>query len=517
MKKKPRLTMNFKFCLIFTAIVVFIIAGIAAANHILLGKIYDREKRKTLTEAYETINKVFTEDNGVDSVELERIYSTKNITVYILDSQGKMVFSSSADAGDFRPGEEAWDKRSEAGTQNEVSEEKNPRRYGGPRHGNFISPELQPFADFARDKLKDNEYIIDEVNDNRLGTSFIQLTAKLFNGYILYMRTPVAAIDEAAKTANNLLIYIGIAGIILSLIIIAMVSGAATKPIRELTDIAKDMSELKFFRRYTDKRNDEIGDLGESINILSGKLEKAISELKESNAQLEKDIELKNSVDKMRKEFIANASHELKTPLALISGYAEGLKTNIAVSEENRDFYCDVIIDEAKHMDKIIKQFLTITELEAAEMCEKKELDFSTLVKNIVRSSSILVKQNGVSIELNCQDGITVVGDELALEQAVSNYITNAIHHVDDRGTIEVKLVQNGGKARFSVFNSGKPIPEEGAERIWDSFYKFDKARTRSYGGSGLGLAIVKKSVELHGGIYGFNNTDDGVEFFFEI
>ena len=118
---------------------------------------------------------------------------------------------------------------------------------------------------------------------------------------------------------------------------------------------------------------------------------------------------------------------------------------------------------------------------------------------------------------VDCPEKIEITADENAVTQAIDNYITNALHHVDERGLIRVSLRREGERARFGVYNSGAPIPDSGADQIWESFGKLDKARTRAYGGSGLGLTIVKKCVELHGGSCGFENRDGGVEFYFVI
>lgn len=514
--KKPGMTLSLRFCLTFTAVVLLIIVGIAVANNILLGKIYDREKRSSLIEAYETINRVFTEELGADSLELEKIYSTKNIDIVLLDSDGNELFSSAANAGEIPPPQE----RGQSGDVKEPEPPSQPEggRPRGDRHRDGMKGfEYRWIAEKIDERLGGESYVIDEMNDDRLGAGFIQLMARLANGNILYMRTPTAAVDEAADTANRLLVFIGIAAVIISLIVIAAVSGAVTKPIRQLTEIARDMAELRFSRRYDGRRSDEIGELGASINIMSDRLEAAIGELKSANAALEKDIELKESIDRARKDFIANAGHELKTPLALISGYAEGLRTNIASSPEDRELYCDVIVDEAGRMDKIIKQLLTMTELDSVYVPEKRELDLGGLVRSAVKRVGILAAQKGAEIELSCPETLSVVGDAELLDQAVTNYLTNAIHYVDEKKIIRAELKKTDGGARFSVYNSGKPISDENAARVWDSFWKQDKARTRAYGGTGLGLAIVKRSVELHGGKCGLRNADGGVEFYFEI
>lgn len=545
--------MRLKFTLIFAAILLFAIAGIAAANNALLGRIYKNRKRSALVMAYSVINGLESYDTQEAQEELEKIYSTRDITILITDADGKTLFASSLNAEDMPPKiSEHDDRKNDPSPSGENPQPKGSHNPDGNNSDTNSPPDKPssssspsspspspsssspssssssrradlPYGDThsnMSDEGMDNaEYIITEETDKRLGTYFVQLSSRLQNGNLLYMQTPMATVDEAASIANTLLIYIGIAVMIIGAIVVAFATSTATKPIRELTSIAKDMSELNFTRRYAGKSRDEVGELGASINTLSKKLEETVSALQESNKKLEKDIELKNSIDKMRKEFIANASHELKTPVALISGYAEGLRDNIAANAEDKEFYCDVIIDEAKMMDKVIKQFLTMAEIESLDMSERENtsVNLSNIVENLVRSLNMLAKRQGCSMGLSCEKDIIVNGDEMSLTHAVNNYITNAIHHVDEKHIIEVSLKKAGERVRFSVYNSGKNIPEEGAEQIWESFGKLDKARTRSYGGSGLGLAIVKRSVELHGGIYGFNNTDEGVEFFFEI
>ena len=517
--KKLRVSLRTKFILIFVAILLITIGGIAVANKILLGRLYEDEKHTALIEAYETINVFYLTDNSSE-LELEKIYSSDGITIYICNEYGEEVYSSSRDAEIMMPMNERYGRPEGLQSQPNEPPQEPPHREGerGEERRNFRD-RRPPFAEYARELIGDEDYVVQTVHDERLGAEFIQLTGELDNDNFLYLRTPMAPVDEAAETANELLIFIGIAALLIGSVIVAIAASAATRPIRQLRQIAVDMSAMNFERKYEGKSRDEVGELGQSINILSEKLEEIISQLRESNAQLEKDIELKNSIDKMRKEFIANASHELKTPIALAAGYAEGLKENIAASPEDRDFYCDVIIDETARMDKVIKQILTIAELESAdaERLEKTRLSFSGLVESAVRSFDILARRKDAVIELNCQSNVEVVADEVALTQAVNNYITNAINHVDDNHIIKVFLSREGEKARFSVYNSGAQIPESSAEYIWGSFAKLDKARTRAYGGSGLGLAIVKRIVELHGGSCGFVNVEDGVEFYFTL
>lgn len=515
MKKKKRMSLRAKTSIVFTGIILLLVFGIAAANQALLGKVYYSGKSRDLTEAYKSVAAVFENDEeNLDEnlIELEKIYSTKNITVYAYDADGDEIFSS------WRSGEQAAREEPFNGKAPEKAPDMKAPEPKAPIERAMPPQEKRGDGAWrAASELKAGEYSIRDITDQRLGSGFMQLSAKLENDCLLMLRTPLSTITDAAKTANTLLLWIGIIAAAVGLLIVMAAVSVVTKPISELTDIAKDMSELHFGRKYKGTHKDEIGELGESINIMSEKLEKAICDLKESNKQLEKDIELKERIDKMRKEFIAGASHELKTPVALILGYAEGLRNNIAATEEDRRFYCDVICDEAARTDSLIKQFLTVAELDEAQEARRENVNLSEVVKTAVKNCSILAKEKGVPISGEIDESIIVCGDEAMLWQAVTNYITNAVHYVDENGVIRVSLHKENDKVRFSVYNSGENIPPEAAERIWESFYKRDKARTRSYGGSGLGLSIVKRSIELHGGVYGFVNHQGGIEFYFEI
>ena len=226
----------------------------------------------------------------------------------------------------------------------------------------------------------------------------------------------------------------------------------------------------------------------------------------------------KEAVANMRKEFSANVSHELKTPIALIQGYAEGLKEGVNDDPESREFYCDVIMDEASKMNQMVKNLLTLNQLEFGnDEVEFARFDIAALVRGVIASCDILIQQAGASVDFVSEEKVYVWGDEFKTEQVVRNYLTNAIHHVDNEKRIEVRIVSSDGKVRVSVFNSGKPIPEEDVPKLWDKFYKVDKAHTREYGGNGIGLSIVKAIMESFHQGYGVKNYDNGVEFWFEL
>ena len=251
---------------------------------------------------------------------------------------------------------------------------------------------------------------------------------------------------------------------------------------------------------------------------MSEQLESTISELKSANIKLQKDIEDKVKIDKMRKEFLDNVSHELKTPIALIQGYAEGLKENISDDPESREFYCDVIMDEASKMNKLVKNLLVLNQLESGkDETIMERFDIVSLIRGVLQTMDIMIQQKEANVIFEEESPVYVWADEFKVEEVVTNYVSNALNHLEGERQIELKLQMEGDRVKVSVFNTGKPIPEEDLPNLWSKFYKVDKARTREYGGNGIGLSIVRAIMEGMDQKFGVQNYENGVEFWFTL
>ena len=387
-----------------------------------------------------------------------------------------------------------------------------------------ILPRLYPghkaeYNVYKKIKTVDNTYDLYESHDRRTRTNFIELVCNdAENDVYILIRTGVESLQANVDIANKFLAYAGVLVAMLVSVGVFFATKSFIRPVEELSDIAKRMSNLDFNVKYRVRSNDEIGELGHSINLLSEKLEDTISDLKSANNQLQTDIEQKVQVDEMRKEFLSNVTHELKTPIALIQGYAEGLKENISEDAESREFYCDVIIDEASKMNKMVKKLLTLNQIEFGnDMVELERFDVVALIRAVLESSEILLKQRGLRVLFHQEEPIDVWADEYMIEEVVTNYLTNAIHHAENEKVIDIRVVKVGNHVRVSIFNTGEPIQTEDIDKIWIKFYKADKARTREYGGSGIGLSIVKAIMESHNKPFGVINHSSGVEFWFEL
>ena len=320
---------------------------------------------------------------------------------------------------------------------------------------------------------RSDNYVIQKQTDTRLSSEYMVLYGTLSNGNLILMRTAVESIRESAKISNQFLVYVGVLAIAISAIVTVFVSKRITTP---------------------------------------------ISELKNANNELKQDIEKKTEIDEMRKEFLSNVSHELKTPLALIQGYAEGLQECINDDAQSRDFYCEVIMDEADKMNQMVKKLLTLNQLEFGnEVVPMERFNLTELIHGIINSSSILLEQNDISVTFDESGPMDAWGDEFKVEEVVTNYLSNAIHHAEFDKKIRIWYTRKDSVVRVSVFNTGKQIPEEDLDNVWIKFYKVDKARTREYGGSGIGLSIVKAIMESFHRECGVLNHEDGVEFWFEL
>ena len=381
-------------------------------------------------------------------------------------------------------------------------------------------------AGYLLNQVQKKSRILDSTEEYQLTRSrspwnkeeYIEMWGEFADGSIFLIRSPIESIRESASISNRFLIIIGCFMIVICTVLIWYFSKRLTDPILELAALSERMANLDFEAKYTSGGKNEIGNLGDNFNRMSAKLESTISELKSANNCLMKDIEQKEKLEQMRNDFLGNVSHELKTPIALIQGYAEGLKEGVSDDSESREFYCDVIMDEASKMNQMVKNLLALNQLEFGdEDIQFERFDLTAVIRGILQSMEILAQQDDMRVIFRQQEPVYVWADEFKVEQVVRNYVSNAFHHAGLEKVIEVRIKRQDDKARITVFNTGAPIPEKDVVHIWDKFYKVDKAHTREYGGNGIGLSIVKAIMESFHQKYGVNNYENGVEFWFEL
>lgn len=491
MLKSVKIKLFLTLCVTILCIIFFLII----LNSFALEKFYLYSKQNTLKDVYNSLNDYYNglnHDLDLES-ELERIAIKNNFDILIKDEDNINIYSSNKNFYSI---------------------------IGG------IASTTDTFND---DKVLEStdDFTIVKQKDFRNGLTYIMLSGRFDNGYYLYIRLPITSIQDSVRISNNFLLLIAGFTIFISAILVSVISKKFTEPILELNNIAKKMVNLDFSHKYriTDT-DDEINDLGKSINNMSDKLEKTINQLRSTNIELEKDIEKKSKIDDMRKSFISDVSHELKTPIALIQGYSEGLLENVNADEESRKFYAEVILDETNKMDRLVKQLLELMKLEYGKReFNNAKFNILELEKEVVSKSKLLLDEKQTEVKIKDIDKLSTIqvfADDFYIEQIITNYLTNAIKNVKEVDgekyiSIENQILEDKNKIRVKVFNTGENIPEEDLERIWQRFYKADKSRNRASGGSGIGLAFVKAIMNNYNSEYGVINCENGVEFYFDI
>lgn len=506
-----------RFTLIFISLTAMVLFCLWGVNSWLLEDFYMREKVKDLEQAYTLVDHLLEEQQeaGVDIAEefkkldeamrkgevadleenvlislIRELNERSNITLLIMDSSNGTLISS----------ERKGDALSERFLRN------------------ILGQNDRPFKIVSQTE----DYTIQQSFDPRIRSFYLESWGFLGNDSPFIMSMPVASVRESVELSNRFLAYVGLAALAVGSVLIYFTTKAMVAPILSLTQLSERMSELDFDAHYTGTAADEIGVLGHSMNTLSDRLKDTIGELKTANLQLLQDIEQKTRIDEMRKDFVANVSHELKTPIALIQGYAEGLMEGMAQEPESRDYYCEVIRDEADKMNKMVKQLLTLSALESGKDAPVMErFDLTELIRGVLSSVRIMADQKGAQLIFDQEEPCYVWADEFKIEEVVTNYLNNAINHADFEKRVVVSLThwqeEKGTEVQVSVYNTGDPIPEKDLPDLWTKFYKVDKARTRAYGGSGIGLSIVKAVMDSHQKQCGVENVEGGVMFWFTL
>ena len=499
MKVKRSLPLRSRVLFVFLAVVLLIIGTYYFMNNVFWNKYYMQKNRRLMKEAYTEFSALLSDPEMTEEMLLSAAaerHSSENISFAL-------------------QGNSDWDFM--VVTRQMVSSYER----------EFLLERLQ---DDMLSSVSEGVTVLEEGENYTLqyvevpdtGARFLECYGYMADAegtekkFILSM--PLEMLYEASGFSNVFFLYLSLLLLVVGGGVVFFAVYRVTRPILQLSELSRRMSRLDFSARYEGNVSDEIGELGNNMNEMASQLERTILQLQMANTELKKDLEEKEHADEMRKDFISNVSHELKTPIALIQGYAEGLKEFGTEDPESMNYYCDVITDEADRMNRLVKKLTTLNQIEfGGDELQMAPFDITEVIRNIVNGSGKLVREHDAKVEIFCPEECMVLGDEFKIEEVINNYYSNAFNHLKAPGNITFTLTDLGLKARISVKNSGDPIPEEELSRIWIKFYKVDKARTRAYGGSGIGLSIVKAIMKAHHEECGVYNEEDGVVFWFEL
>jgi signal transduction histidine kinase len=318
------------------------------------------------------------------------------------------------------------------------------------------------------------------------------------------LQIPIVAIEDTISTLKAFLNILLIIATLVALALSFILSSNITRPIKELHRVARNIGNLKFNHYYQGVRQDELGELGQELNSISNKLESTINDLYV-------EIQKEKNIDLMRRRFVAQVSHELQTPISIISSYTEALTDGIVDEDEMIEYY-QVIEEEADKMSHIIRDLLELSQLETNTLSfDFNEIHLRPFLSTLMERYRRVIEGKDLRFYYTdeCVRDVVIQGDVLRLEQAVTNILNNAIKNSDDLITVDVYNEQEVTK--ITIINSGEPIEANDLTHLFESFYK-GKSRNKSVG-TGLGLAIASQIFDKHHIIYNVDNLEHGVCF----
>lgn len=327
--------------------------------------------------------------------------------------------------------------------------------------------------------------------------------------------TSFQPVNEALAILEMFNLYALLFAVILIVLLSVIFTKMIASPLLELNQVAQRMAELDFTVKSSIESEDELGNLSTNLNVMSEKLNNRLEDLKNANEQLVDDIERERKEEERRRDFIADVSHELKTPLGIMRGYAEGIQDGIF--ESKKDYYLGVIINEIEKLDSMVLEMLTLSRIQSVGyQLDKTDLDLRDLTNELLKKYEPIIMDKSLKVnkELSRVYG---QGDEEKIHSVLDNLLSNAVKYSGDGQQINVRLREDRDYVYFHIENTGAFITESEIDKIWDRFYRVEQSRNRLSGGTGLGLNIVKNILTLHESDFGVKNTASGVEFYFSL
>lgn len=326
-----------------------------------------------------------------------------------------------------------------------------------------------------------------------------KLKASFFAKYIakdntiILMGTSIAHSNEVIKTLNTFYLYIVCFSLLLIILLVWILSKIITTPLKDLSDVAQDISHLKF-KRTKVKTNDEIGELADSINIMSEKLHEAHQDLTDRNEHL--------------KRFMGDVTHELKTPIALVKAYSMGIKDGL-----DDGTYIDTIIKQTDQISNLIEELLRFSKLER-DVLQKEEFSIKSLLQSIIDKHKIELDSKEIDLHVNYNVGDAIIyADVNKMSMVLQNLISNAIKYTTNQN-INITLEDRNESVYFQIQNGMNGEQMKDIDKIWEPFYVLESSRSKDHSGTGLGLAIVKSILERHGFDYGVSTIEGEIRFY---
>lgn len=484
-KKSSKSTLKRRFSIFGFAVIFFCVAVFSVVQFYLMDDIFALAAKVSLLDAAKDISQIdFSDPYYLPA--LSDYETSKGIYIEVYSQDDSLIYTTEGNDYIYNPDAEK-------------------ETMLNPRYMKILS----------HHDREDGSYF--EMREEAFATAqYIVYGAFFGEGKSLQIYYPVDTITKNAQTASWALFALSIIALLAYYAATYFFAVAFSKPVVTINSTAKKIAELDFSQQCPSFRISELDELSKSINTLSVSLEKALSKLKIENQQLEHDIKKERSLEKARRNFVANASHELKTPISIIQGYAEGMKYGIGC--DSTEEFCDIIIDESEKMNQLIIKLLEFLHIGSGEYpLSLQNFYLDELLMSYLGSLENILREKGIALHTDIDTNLYTEGDPTLLKIVFNNYISNAISHADFEKEIKVTVTDNADFYKVSVYNSGKHIDENDIGNIWQSFYRADKSHSRTEGRFGLGLSIVASIQELHNQKYSVENKENGVEFSFTV
>jgi len=478
-------SIRFKLFASISSIIIFVFVALFLANTFLSKPFFLHEQANKFQDTYTLIDTTDEADYQEIISNTKELELTANIEIILSDEDGNIIYSS-----------------------------KNPNRATDDQ-----TMSLSHIDEMENYTTSDNFSIyIDSGANNLSEQKYLLLYGSLTNGNKVILRSSLSSIEYNINITNQFILYIGIAALLLGVLLTFILSRKITKPILEINKTTKKIKNLDFTEKAKSKSKDEIGELAESINEMAQSLSEKITNLNNSNLELMNETEKNRILLEKRRQLLNDVSHDLKTPLSLIQGYAEALKLNVNTSKEKADFYCDVITEETTKMNMLVEELLNVNKSYPSEIDSQPEtFEINRFLSKEIKKYEKVIEDKKIELKIEMSAPTKVFAHKALVDRIVTNFFVNAIRYVDDNLKITISTEILKDTVKISFYNSCNSVTEAHLPKLWDAFYKVEDSRKRTDESHGLGLSIVKNIQDTLGLGYGVNLIDEGIIFWFEV
>ena len=492
-RKRNSSQLNRRYSLISVGAVLLCIAIFSIVQSVLMDDIYLAVVKYDMVGAADRISKIDFDSDEYEKI-LADIEASDNLYIEIYHPRDTLIYTTKSN-------ESIYDADPEADKDDDIE----------------LKPRIMKIL--QRTENEDNSYF--ELRQEYFASAQYVVYGCFFSDekgddMSVEMYYSADLIKENSEIASTVIFYLSLLIMTLIIMLAIRIGIMVFMPLHNMINNTKRMANLDFSAKCPKYKIKELNELSQSINTLSSSLSVALEKLQSENRQLETDILIERKQEKARKSFISNVSHELKTPIAIIKGYAEGMKYGIGC--DSTEEFCDIIIEESDKMNNLIIRLMEYMKLSAgAYKLYSTDFNLLEMINSSVNDHRSRLDEKDVSVMVIVDPDFVANSDAVMTENIFNNYLSNAISHIDFERVIKITAEDMGKSYRVHVYNTGKQIPGTDIENIWQSFYRADKAHSREEGRFGLGLSFVATIQEMTGEKYGVENKIDGVDFWFDV